>query len=61
MKGGLTEADTDSTSLHEGGLQGLTLIPLVYKMREAYGGESCKITASFMSCLSRIMTGAGKK
>lgn len=32
-----------------------------YKMGEVYKGKNCRVTASYMSCLSRITIGAGKK
>ena len=39
----------------------LNCVPPDYKMEEAYKGKSCKATVSYISCLSKIVTGAGKK
>ena len=39
----------------------LKCVPSDYKMGEAYKGKNHKVTVSYMSSLSRIIIGAGKK
>ena len=38
----------------------LNCVPPDYKVEEAYKGKSYKATESYLSCVSKIINGAGK-
>lgn len=50
-----------TTAWRHGFKRQLNCVLLDYKMEKVYKSKNLKVTVGYMSCLSRIIIGAGKK